>query len=81
MATPRLSILDKIRNKLKTKKGTAAYQADSFKWYREQVRKLGPVNQSILLGDRKRSQGDIVPGGMYLYRNGKRLYHFTTDFL
>lgn len=67
MAYQRVSILDKIRRKLATKKGAAEYKLDAIKWYRNKIKELGGATQTELLKDKKRSKEWIYPGFMYLF--------------
>lgn len=67
MAYQRVSIIDKIRRKLATKKGAAEYKQDAIKWYRNKIRELGGVSRPDLLADRNRAREWFYPGHMYLF--------------
>lgn len=67
MAYQRVSILDKIRKKLATKKGASEYKMDALKWYRNKIRELGGATRADILADKTRRKDWFFPGFMYLF--------------
>lgn len=61
-----ISILDKVREKLKTQTLPGA-QRQAVSWYRAQIKSLGGATREHLLADRARSKNWFYPGGMYLF--------------
>lgn len=67
MAYQKVSILDKVRRKLRTKIGAAGYRDNAIKWYRDTIKKLGGATRPELLKDKARMKDWFYPGFMYLF--------------
>jgi hypothetical protein len=67
VAYQKVSILDKIRKKLATKKGSSEYKLDALKWYQTKIRELGGATRTEILADKSRTKDWFYPGFMYLF--------------